>query len=132
MTRRELTDAVVAAARNLESFAPYDPRGSVPSLAILATNQLNDSIRALDACTEPDLVALNAKVAEATQSALREAIADARSNADERDAMRAERNTHSLRRQQAERARDAAFIYGKRMMAERDAAILKANTLLEG
>jgi hypothetical protein len=67
----------------------------------------------------------------ATQSALREAIADARSNADalqhaeiqlaqsvcaeeqsqvlaERDAMRNERNTHSLRRQQAERERDEA------------------------
>jgi hypothetical protein len=57
MTRRELKDAVVEAARPLVNH--------VTRYQLAAAE---DAFRALDACTEPDLDALNAAVAEAAES----------------------------------------------------------------
>ena len=57
MTRRELKDAVVEAARPLVNH--------VTRYQLAAAE---NAFRALDACTEPDLDALNAAVAEAAES----------------------------------------------------------------
>jgi len=58
MTRRELKDAVVEAARMLTKCGHwYD-----------ATQATVNAVRALDACTEPDLDALDHAVAEAVEA----------------------------------------------------------------
>jgi hypothetical protein len=66
-TRRELTQAVVEAAK--QSTTPSYHCGTytatlVPENDVLA---LKDAIRALDACTEPDLAELDAAVAQAVE-----------------------------------------------------------------
>jgi hypothetical protein len=58
MTRRELKDAVVEAARE-----HTECKGGVPRMVKVDIN-LHRASHALDACTEPDLDALNAAVAE--------------------------------------------------------------------
>jgi len=58
MTRRELKDAVVEAARE-----HTECKGGVPRMVKVDIN-LHRASHALDACTQPDLDALNAAVAE--------------------------------------------------------------------
>jgi hypothetical protein len=62
MTRRELTQAVFRAARI------YEAARSGPQFFIGSKGEaVAASIRALDACTEPDLAALDAAVAQAVE-----------------------------------------------------------------
>jgi hypothetical protein len=62
MTRRELTQAVFRAARI------YEAARSGPQFFIVSKGEaVAASIRALDACTEPDLDALDAAVAQAVE-----------------------------------------------------------------
>ena len=60
-----MKDAVVEAAKVAvkEHFARWGMASTAPG-----TIALNESVRALDACTQPDLDALNAAVAEAAES----------------------------------------------------------------
>jgi hypothetical protein len=62
MTRRELKDAVVEAARE-----HTECKGGVQRMVKVDIN-LHRASHALDACTEPDLDALNAAVAEAVET----------------------------------------------------------------
>jgi hypothetical protein len=65
MTRRELTDAVVEAAKVAvkEHFARWGMASTAPG-----TIALKETVAALDACTEPDLDALDHAVAEAVEA----------------------------------------------------------------
>lgn len=66
MTRRELTDAVLEAAKNLTSVtAASDCKMTVSSFRFCA---LLDALDALAACREPDLAALDHAVAEAVEA----------------------------------------------------------------
>jgi hypothetical protein len=67
MTRRELTQAVIEAAQIAvkEHFARWGMASTAPG-----TTALKDAARALDACTEPDLDALNAAVGGAVEAYL--------------------------------------------------------------
>jgi hypothetical protein len=67
-TRRELTQAVVEAARKLNNkWTDYGyVTGNTYTHSVL-TDSLRHAVRALDACTEPDLDALDAAVVQAVE-----------------------------------------------------------------
>jgi hypothetical protein len=67
MTRRELTQAVIQSAKNVTQVSVGGFGKGVLEVSRHKFCILSDLLDALDACTEPDLAALNAAVAEAVE-----------------------------------------------------------------
>jgi hypothetical protein len=67
MTRRELTQAVVEAAKNVTQVAVGGFGNGVLEVSRHKFCTLSDLLKALDACTEPDLDALDAAVVQAVE-----------------------------------------------------------------